>query len=360
MTVPPILCVGGNSGSGKTHLIERLLPLLTARSLRVGTLKHAEHVDVPAAGKDSDRFGAAGATPSVVIGPDALIATDAPAEAALLDAVGTFCGDGDLILGEGLRRAPFDRILVSAGAANSGGDGRVRLVVAEGPGADFPRDDTEGVADWIVGWLERRRAMREGLIGAVLVGGQSRRMGTDKSRLVLAGRSVLAGLYELLAERVGEAWIVGRRPDAEGLPASANWHLDMEAGQGPLGGIATALRIAGGDSARGVCVVGCDMPVLGGEVLDLLLSSRDRSASATVLVNPSTGGVEPLAAIYEASALESIEQALAAERRGVRDWLADVGASRVDVPPALADQLINVNTPEEFERIRTRMEPEGT
>lgn len=360
MAVPPILCVGGDSGSGKTHLIERLLPLLTARGLRVGTVKHAEHVDVPAAGKDSDRFAAAGATPSVVIGPDALIATDAPAEAALLDAVGTFCGDCDLVLGEGLRRAPFDRILVSSGAVERGGDGRVRRVVAEGGEADFARDDADRVADWIVEWVERRGAMREGLMGAVLVGGQSRRMGTDKSRLVLAGRSVLAGLYELLAERVGEAWVIGRRPDAKGLPTSARWHLDLQAGQGPLGGIATALRIAGGDPARGVCVVGCDMPLLGGEVLDLLLSSRDRTAQATVLANPSTGGVEPLAAVYEASAMESIEQALSAGRRGVRDWLAEAEATRIDVPAALAAQLVNVNTPQELQQIRTRTEADGT
>ena len=360
MIIPPILCVGGDSGSGKTHLIERLLPLLTARGRRVGTVKHAEHVAVPAAGKDSDRFAVAGATPSVVIGPDALIATDAPAEAALLDVVGTFCGDCDLVLVEGLRRSPCDRILVSSGDAERGADGRVRLVVAEGADADFARDDAEGVAGWIVEWVERRRAMREGLLGAVLVGGQSRRMGTDKSRLVLAGRSVLAGLYELLAERVGEAWVIGRRPDAEGLPASARWHLDLEAGQGPLGGIATALRIAGGDPARGVCVVGCDMPVLGGEVLDLLLSNRDRTAPATVLVNPSTGGVEPLVAVYEASALASVEQALSAGRRGVRDWLAEAEATRVDVPPALAGQLVNVNTPEELQQIRTQANAEGT
>jgi len=360
MTTPPILCVGGNSGSGKTHLIQRLLPVLIGRGLRVGAVKHAEHVDVPAAGKDSDRYAAAGATPSVVIGPDALIATDAPAEAALLDVVLTFCGDCDLVLGEGLRRSPFDRILVSSGAAERGGNGRVRLVVADEGDADFARDDTEGVADWIVEWVERRQAMREGLMGAVLVGGQSRRMGIDKSRLVVGGRSVLAGLYELLSERLGEAWIIGQRPDAEGLSVSARWHLDLEAGQGPLGGVATALRIAGGDPARGVCVVGCDMPALGGEVLDMLLSSRNRTAPATVLVNPNTGGVEPLAAIYEASALASIEQALAAERRGVRDWLAEAGATHVDVPSALAAQLVNVNTPEELQQICTQMEAEGT
>lgn len=51
----------GWSGSGKTVLIERVIPLLTARGLEVSLIKHAHHkfdVDVP--GKDSDRHRRAG------------------------------------------------------------------------------------------------------------------------------------------------------------------------------------------------------------------------------------------------------------------------------------------------------------
>lgn len=60
----PFLGFAAFSGVGKTHLIERLLPLLRARGLRVGLIKHAHHqVDVDQPGKDSFRHRQAGANP---------------------------------------------------------------------------------------------------------------------------------------------------------------------------------------------------------------------------------------------------------------------------------------------------------
>ncbi|MGH8150721.1 MAG: molybdopterin-guanine dinucleotide biosynthesis protein B [Steroidobacteraceae bacterium] len=62
-----LLGITGWSGSGKTHLIARLIPVLTARGLRVATLKHAHHsfdVDVP--GKDSHTHRRAGASEVIV------------------------------------------------------------------------------------------------------------------------------------------------------------------------------------------------------------------------------------------------------------------------------------------------------
>ena len=64
---PLVLGLVGWSGSGKTTLIKKLLPLLTARGLRVATLKHAHHefdVDIP--GKDSWEHRRAGATEVIV------------------------------------------------------------------------------------------------------------------------------------------------------------------------------------------------------------------------------------------------------------------------------------------------------
>src|SRR5690625_3941517 len=58
----PILAIVGHSGSGKTSLLEQLLPILTSRGLRVGLIKHAHQgfeMDQP--GKDSYRLRSAGA-----------------------------------------------------------------------------------------------------------------------------------------------------------------------------------------------------------------------------------------------------------------------------------------------------------
>jgi molybdopterin-guanine dinucleotide biosynthesis protein B len=67
---PPIVSVVGNSGSGKTTFIEKLIPELIGRGLKVGTIKHDVHgfeMDKP--GKDSWRHKHAGASATVISSP---------------------------------------------------------------------------------------------------------------------------------------------------------------------------------------------------------------------------------------------------------------------------------------------------
>ena len=358
MEIPPILCIVGPSGSGKTHLLERLIPELTARGLRLAAIKHAGHVHVAGGVKDSDRLRQAGGDPAIAGARDACH-VQGGGQTPLLDLVGTFCRGRDLVLTEGYRGSACDKIRIVVGddADDEPPMESVRLRVGSRGKYDIHRDDAGAVAAWVSAWLHRRRTLREGLVGVVLTGGQSRRMGTDKSGLKIGGRGVLARLYELLADWLGEAWIVGRRPACDDLPNCAKWHLDLAPGQGPLGGIATGLRIARADGRkRGACVVACDMPAFGGELLESLLAARGPGAPATALVHPGTGRAEPLAAIYEHAALPSIEKALASSRRGAIRWLESAGAHLAAAPAHLADQLANANTPEEWDAIRLRLE----
>src|SRR5215470_12304110 len=67
MTPAKVLGIVGWSGSGKTTLITRLIPVLSARGLRVATLKHAHHAfDVDQPGKDSYEHRKAGASEVIV------------------------------------------------------------------------------------------------------------------------------------------------------------------------------------------------------------------------------------------------------------------------------------------------------
>ena len=62
-----IIGLAGWSGSGKTTLIKKVIPCLTARGLKVSTLKHAHHgFDLDQPGKDSFFHRAAGATEVVI------------------------------------------------------------------------------------------------------------------------------------------------------------------------------------------------------------------------------------------------------------------------------------------------------
>ena len=66
-TTPPIVSIIGNSGSGKTTFLERLIPEIKRRGLKVGTIKHDVHgfeMDKP--GKDTWRHKQAGAVGTII------------------------------------------------------------------------------------------------------------------------------------------------------------------------------------------------------------------------------------------------------------------------------------------------------
>ena len=63
----PLLGFAAWSGTGKTTLLEQLIPLLVDRGLRIGVLKHAHHdFDIDQPGKDSYRLRKAGAQQMMV------------------------------------------------------------------------------------------------------------------------------------------------------------------------------------------------------------------------------------------------------------------------------------------------------
>ena len=59
---PRVVGFIGYSNTGKTTLIEKLIPIFTSRGLRVAAIKHAHHgFDMDRPGKDSYRYRQAGA-----------------------------------------------------------------------------------------------------------------------------------------------------------------------------------------------------------------------------------------------------------------------------------------------------------
>ena len=101
------------SNSGKTTLIEKLIPLLKERGLTVGVLKHASKgFDPEQPGKDSWRFREAGADIVAVTGPGGTtVMRRVECEPASGD-LGHILGACDVVLREGFKKAGGDRIEV--------------------------------------------------------------------------------------------------------------------------------------------------------------------------------------------------------------------------------------------------------
>ena len=115
----PIYSVVAYSGTGKTTFLEKLIPALNARGLRVAVLKHDAHdFDIDREGKDSFRLTAAGAAMTLLCSPHkAVVMENRPVEPErLLEQV----HDVDLILTEGFKFGAWKKILLVRAASGKG------------------------------------------------------------------------------------------------------------------------------------------------------------------------------------------------------------------------------------------------
>jgi molybdopterin-guanine dinucleotide biosynthesis protein B len=102
----PIVSIVGKSDTGKTTLIEKLIPELIRRGYRVATVKHDVHgFDVDREGKDSWRHKQAGAHTVVISSPKKLaLIRDVDHDADLTELRDKYIQDVDLILSEGFKK----------------------------------------------------------------------------------------------------------------------------------------------------------------------------------------------------------------------------------------------------------------
>ncbi len=109
---PAVIAFVGRSNSGKTTLIEKLLPEMTRRGYRVGTLKHTHHdIDLGDQKKDSNRHKNAGAAMVMVASPSVVSMVKSWRNPPLMDLLQQFTGM-DLVIVEGYKTERLTKIEV--------------------------------------------------------------------------------------------------------------------------------------------------------------------------------------------------------------------------------------------------------
>jgi molybdopterin-guanine dinucleotide biosynthesis protein B len=112
MIMPPVITIVGHSNSGKTTLIEKLIPELKRRGYRVGTIKHAHHgFSMDQKGKDTYRHRAAGADAVLAASPGQIALVKTISENSL-DSLLPYFQDMDIVLVEGFKQDKKPKIEV--------------------------------------------------------------------------------------------------------------------------------------------------------------------------------------------------------------------------------------------------------
>jgi molybdopterin-guanine dinucleotide biosynthesis protein B len=156
--MPPVVCVLGRDGSGKTRVIEGIARELKARGHRLATVaRSAEGPALECVTKDAERYASAGSDMIVVGSPDAVTCVRLVDEEVSLDELLWMVGEEyDLVLAEGFRESGFPKIEVHRAAVGGGLICRKDELLALASDAPFdidvPRfglEDAAGLADLI-------------------------------------------------------------------------------------------------------------------------------------------------------------------------------------------------------------------
>jgi molybdopterin-guanine dinucleotide biosynthesis protein A len=184
------------------------------------------------------------------------------------------------------------------------------------------------------------------MTGAILAGGRSTRMGSNKALLQFGRTRFIDRLLDTIRPLFHEVLIIANDPDTYAHLGVSVWP-DRIPDSGSLGGIYTAVHHS--TSPHTFCIA-CDMPFPNQAVITHL---RDLSPRFDIVVPRTQDGYQPLHAVYGKACLPHMEALIHARRLKIDGLFPLVRLRPVEVEelrrldPSLLC-LLNVNTPEEL------------
>jgi molybdopterin-guanine dinucleotide biosynthesis protein A len=195
----------------------------------------------------------------------------------------------------------------------------------------------------------------DSIAGFILIGGQSRRMGTDKSRLMLEGQSFVERIAGELFAATPSVTVVGNNRAATQPRFNLPTVSDVYPEWGALGGVHAALSAC---SAIWALIVACDFPFVTRELFARLTSFGEGLDAVAPIQRD--GIPQPLCALYRVDpCLERAERLIkSGERKPIAllqsvetRWVLFAELSSLEGADNFFD---NINTPEDYARVSER------
>lgn len=183
------------------------------------------------------------------------------------------------------------------------------------------------------------------ITGVVLAGGRSSRFGSNKAFAVFQETPFIQRILYIMATVFSDLLLVTNTPEAY-RHLSFQIVSDHRPYQGPMGGIATALRVT---SHPLIFVVGCDMPLIRSmQIREIAGQGQDFSA----VLATRQGQREFLFGLYSKELLPRMEEFLNAGRLSLKEFFADLPG--VLWVPVEGEGTSNVNTPQDLRDLEER------
>lgn len=183
------------------------------------------------------------------------------------------------------------------------------------------------------------------LFGLVVCGGQSSRMGRDKSLLEYYNTPQRYYLYNMLEPLCDQVFLSCNPNQAKEINGPYTIIIDetLYTNIGPMAAILSAyLKYPNAT----FIVVGCDYPFIDAKALKKLIENRSNETEAVCYFNPETNFEEPLLAIYESSCLPNLLKNFEDGDYSLRHFLNTINTKKI-IPESL-QSLISVDTMEQY------------
>lgn len=211
----------------------------------------------------------------------------------------------------------------------------------------FSTNDLTGIAKFI-GDFFLAEIKKIPLNGLILAGGRSIRMQKDKSSINYHGKAQSEHLFNLLEKYCQQVFLSVRKEqdiaeESNNLPKIYDLYQEI----GPMSGILSAFKK---DPDSAWLVIACDLPFVDKNTLEFLIEKRNPFSGATCFKSKEDGFPEPLCTIYEPKFGFRLQQFLGLGYDCPRKALINSKVEKIEQPGAKT--LFNVNTPEEFEKVK--------
>lgn len=184
------------------------------------------------------------------------------------------------------------------------------------------------------------------IIGGVLIGGQSRRMGTCKALLQMKGRTFVETIVKAVKAVTDEVVLLGH---IDPVPASLHSTLmlgDEPGVGGPLAGLSSLLKHANG---RWALLIACDMPLVQPRLLERLIKSRTDDVDAVVFrVVAEHRDHYPCCAVFHPNVLADVHAQLH-QTGSLRGLIERIRCRKICPVPGDVPCLRNINTPQDYQ-----------
>ncbi len=190
-------------------------------------------------------------------------------------------------------------------------------------------------------------------IGLVMCGGNSMRMGTDKSLLTYFQKPQRYHIYDMLQQICDTAFISCNQTQVGNMQPGYNFIVDSQKylGAGPLTGLLSAFEKFPNND---FLVVGCDYPFINLNDLKNLISVGKKQSIASCLSNhQQPKHYEPLLALYKSSCSNMLFKMFSAGQHSLNQFLIQVNANQIITTNPKATH--SINTMEEFLTITNQL-----